>query len=233
MTKQVEQLELPLWEALKEAAIAPDALDLPHLLQVLDESLADLDTVGQLQVAAEAIHQIVQVFQDRSILAFEELEAISSEEGPVMPADAFDRYVRQTMEVDLDQFIEPLTQLPRKVPERQMGDAAHSVVGELDPAALLQALDEQMSQHPGFTEVEAFNQAIALAHDEDVSTWVETIVQRMGEHPLSPIPLVQLQQAMEMPLIQLWLALLLGGFLLEQRGEFYETQQVWIAGRCG
>ena len=41
---------------------------------------------------------------------------------------------------------------------------------ELDQAALLQALDEQMSQHPGLTEVKAFNQAMGIAHDEDVST---------------------------------------------------------------
>ncbi|MBD1909043.1 hypothetical protein H6G02_23510 [Leptolyngbya sp. FACHB-16] len=228
----VEQLELPLWEVLREAAIAPDDADVRQLLNVLEESLADLDTVGQLQVAAEAIAQIVQVFQDRSILAFEELEATASDDGPTMPEDAFDRYVRQTMEVDFDQFIEPLESLPRKLPERRADSLeAVSIVGGLDQSALLQALDEQMKEHPEWTEVEAFNQALAIAHDEDVSSWVEAIGQWMGKKQIEMIPLVQLQQAIGMPLIQLWLALLLGGFAIEQRGEFYETQQVWVLGQ--
>jgi hypothetical protein len=40
--------------------------------------------------------------------------------------------------------------------------------------------------------------------------------------------LLELQRAVELPLVQVWLALLLNGFEIEQRGEFYETEQVWI-----
>lgn len=229
--RQVEQLELPLWQVLKEATIAPDEVDVRHLLDVLDEALSALDTVGQLQVAAEAIAQIVQVFQERSTLTFEELEATNSDEGPVLPADAFDRYVRQTMEVDFELFIEPLAGLPRKSPERQEISQHNSVVGELDKVALLQVLDEQMSQEPELTEAEIFNQAMALAHDEDVSAWSGAIAQWMAEQQVSTTPLVELQQAMGMPLIQLWLALLLGGYDMEQRGEFYDTEQIWILGQ--
>lgn len=228
--RQVEQLELPLWDVLKEATTAPDEADLRQLLKMLDESLSELDTVGQLQVAAEAIAQIVDVFQERSTLAFEELEATSSGEGPVMPTDTFDRYVRQTMEIDFEQFIEPLASLPRKAPEQSASiHEQGSVMGELDQAALLQALDEQMSQHPGLTDVEVFNQALSLAHDEDVSTWTRVIAHWMEKHSISTIPLVQLQQAVQMPLVQLWLALLLGEYAIEQRGEFYDVQRIWVS----
>lgn len=226
---RIEQLELPLWEVLKEATIAPDEADLAQLLNALDETLPKLDTVGQLQVGAEAITQITQLFCDRSTLRFEELEATNSEEGPVMPTEAFDRYVRQTMEVDLEQFIEPLASLPRKSPEREVSEG-NSVVGELDQAAVLQVLNEQMSQDSELTEAEIFNQALALAHDEDVSVWAGAIAQRMAEQQVSMAPLVELQQSTGMPLIQLWLALLLGGFTLQQRGEFYETEQIWVLG---
>lgn len=228
--RQVEQLELPLWELLQEATIAPDEADLRQLLKVLDESLSGLDTVGQLQVAAEAIAQIVEVFQERSTLAFEELEATTNNEGPPMPSDAFDRYVRQSMEVDFEQFIEPLASLPRKVSERLAPiDEQGSVVGELDQVALLQVLDEQMSQHPGLTDVEVFNQALSIAHDEDVSTWARAIAHWIEEHSISTISLVQLQHAVQMPLVQLWLALLLGEYAIEQRGEFYDVQQIWVS----
>ncbi|MBL1178179.1 hypothetical protein [Pantanalinema sp. GBBB05] len=225
--RQVEQLELPLWDVLQEATISPDDADVRQLLDVLEDSLTDLNTVEQLQVAAEAIAQIVQVFQARSALAFEELEATTSSEGPVMPSDAFDRYVRQTMELDLDQFIGPLESLPRKSPERSALQVG-SVVGELDQSALLQVLDEQMSQYPGLTEVEAFNAALSLAHDEDVSTWDQTIALWMTEQRISTIPLMQLQRSIGMPLVQLWLALLLSGYAIEQRGEFYDAQQIWV-----
>ncbi|MBD2090486.1 hypothetical protein H6F67_11535 [Microcoleus sp. FACHB-1515] len=228
--RTIEQLELPLWELLREAAIAPDAADVRQLLNGLDQALCQLDTVGQLQVGAAAIAQIVQVFELRSTLAFEELEATNSEEGPVMPDDAFDRYVRQTMEVDLEQFIEPLESLPRKAPERSIGEG-ESIVGEIDQAALLQALDQQMRQEPGLTEVEAFNRAIETAHAEDVWAWTEAIEQWMSEHRVVTIPLVQLQAAVRMPLVQMWLTLLLGGFAIEQRGTFYQTEQIWVLGR--
>jgi hypothetical protein len=218
--RQVEQLELLLWEGLQEAAIAPDEANLQQLLDMLDEALSNLDTVGQLQVAAEAIAQLVQVFQGRSALAFEELEATNSDAGPVMPTDAFDRYVRQTMEVDLEQFIAPLASLPRKLPERQERLEGDSIVGELDKVALLHVLDEQMRQQPELSEAEIFNQTLSLAHDEDVSAWSGAIAQWMAEQQVSITSLVELQQAIGMPLIQLWLALLLGGYAIEQRGEF-------------
>lgn len=223
------QVEPPLWEVLRAAAIAPDEADMRQLFDVLEEALIEVDTVGQLQVAAEAIAQIVQVFQARSVLTFEELEATVSEDGPTMPENAFDRYVRQTMEVDFEQFIEPLESLPRKLPERQTESLeGRSVVGELDQAALLQALDEQMQEHPDWTEMEAFNQALAIAHDEDVASWVEAIAHWMENQQVLMIPLVQLHQTLDMSLVQLWLALLLGSFMVEQRGEFYDIQQVWV-----
>lgn len=148
-----------------------------------------------------------------------------------MPTNAFDRYVRQTMAMDFEPFIAPLASLPRKTAEQQSSlDEQSSVVGAIDQVALLQALDEQLTQHPGLTELAAFNQAIGLAHDEDVSTWVETIAQWMEAHESAAISLLGLQQALGLPLVQIWLALLLGGFAIEQRGSFYETGQLWVAG---
>lgn len=226
--RQIEQLELPLWDVLREATIAPDEIDLRQLLSVLDESLSDLDTVEQLQVGAEAIAQIAQLFCDRSTLVFEDLEATNSDEGPVMPTNAFDRYVRQTMEVDLEQFIEPLTSLPRKVPARQEMAEGDSVVGELDRVAVLQVLDQQMSQEPELTEAEIFNRALALAHDEDVSAWSEAINQWMRQHQ-SSLPLLKLVQAIQMPLLSVWLGVLLSDeFVVEQRGQFYDLSGVWV-----
>ena len=96
-------------------------------------------------MAAEAIGQIAQVFCERSTLAFEALEATNSVDAPVMSADAFDRYVRQSMVVDFDQFIAASASLPRKRPEhKSLANKPTSVTGALNQVALLQALEQQM-----------------------------------------------------------------------------------------
>ncbi|MBW4694210.1 MAG: hypothetical protein KME27_20900 [Lyngbya sp. HA4199-MV5] len=204
-------------------------LDLDPLWRELETSLQqrDLPPVQALEVAAEGISQIVLQFAQFAELAFEELEAVA-ERGVILAEDVFDQYVRQTMEVDFEQFIEPLATLPRKHSERQEIREGNSVVGELNQAAVLQVLDEQMSQEPELTESEIFNGALALAHEEDASAWGGMIAQWMQEHQ-SSLPLMELVQAMQMPLLNTWLGVLLSDeFVVEQRGQFYDLTSVWI-----
>lgn len=39
---------------------------------------------------------------------------------------------------------------------------------------------------------------------------------------------IQLVSDFKMPMVEVWLGLLLGGFTLEQRGNFYHNQNVWV-----
>jgi hypothetical protein len=233
------RVELPLESCLpllldSEQAIEAEPesesiLDLDPLWQELELRVQqrDLPPMQALEVAAEGISQIVLQFTQFAELAFEELEAVA-ERGVLLPADAFDQYVRQTVEIDFEQFIEPPATLTRKNRERQAIVEGNSVVGELDQAAVLQALDEQMSQESGLTEVEIFNRALALAHDEDVSAWSEEIARWMEQNQ-SSLPLMELMQAVQMPLLNVWLGVLLGDeFVVEQLGQFYQLSSVWI-----
>ena len=68
-------------------------------------------------------------------------------------------------------------------------------------------------------------QALAVSHAENVSDWVKALADGQVD---SPQRLVDLQQQLRMPLIEIWLAALLGGFSMKQRGSFYDTQEVWI-----
>lgn len=48
------------------------------------------------------------------------------------------------------------------------------------------------------------------------------------------VSLIQLQQALGMPLVEVWLGLLLadqGQYLLEQRGDFYSLPGIWVRNR--
>lgn len=69
-------------------------------------------------------------------------------------------------------------------------------------------------------------QALAVSHSENVSEWVQALVDRQVDVPQR---LVDLQQQLKMPLIEVWIAALLGGFPMEQRGSFYQTREVWVS----
>jgi hypothetical protein len=216
---QVEWSKLPLWEVLQTAAIEPEDANVARLWQEVEEAIVDFDYPEQLQVAGEAISQIADVFRARSVLAFEELQATASHDGPIMPQDAFDRYVRQTMQIDFEEYIEPLVGLPRKVP--QMIEVDRSIIVEVGKQELLTMLEESESVNPETT----YEQAIAIAHEENISEWGATISAWLNYRG-QPVSLLELQKSVKMPLVRVWLALLLNGFELEQRGEFY--RKFWV-----
>jgi hypothetical protein len=101
-------------------------------------------------------------------------------------------------------------------------------VGVLDQSALLAQLDQRLSEQPGMTEAEAFETAIAVAHGEDVSAWVGAIAQCLTKAGKRGMWLVELQRRLKMPLMQVWLAVLLGGYEVEQRGGFYQRETIWV-----
>ncbi len=68
------QLELTLWQELEAAVREPVTADLAHLWQKLEQSIGEIDELDrnqQLQVAGEAIAQIVEVYvlRAKAILA--------------------------------------------------------------------------------------------------------------------------------------------------------------------
>lgn len=219
----MRQLQLPLWKVLEEAAQSPETAELDQLWQEVEASIVDLECAGQLQVAGEAISQITAVFAARSQRAFEEILATASQDGPIMSETAFDQYVRQTMQIEFDEYIEPLDTLPRKPIEVSETDS-RSIVVEVEPMQLIEALHDVIQVVD--PEV-AYEQALALAHAEDVSEWGAAIQEWLSQRNQA-VPLLRLQRSLKMPLVQVWLALLLNGFAIQQRGEFYDLEQVWV-----
>ena len=219
----VKQLELDLWDVISTARQIPEDANLPMVFELLDLTLVDLDTRSQLRIAGEAVCQIVDLFCDRSSILFEELHSRAVKGEPIMADDAFDRYVRQSMVVDFEQFIEPLQSLPRKIPEYTKN--ANSIVGAIDKEVLIQALEQESL----LSLEEEFEQAISTAHAEDVSNWIEVIEHCITDNSY-PIRLMDLQNVVQLPIIETWLGLLLGDFKLEQRGEFYDSSRIWITG---
>jgi hypothetical protein len=219
---KVKQLELDLWDVLSTARQTPEDANFLMVFKLLDLTLVDLDTRSQLRIAGEAVCQIADLFCDRSNFLFEELHSRTAKGEPIMADDAFARYVRQSMVVDFDQFIEPLQSLPRKTPEYAKN--GNSIVSAIDKEVLIQALEQESL----LSVEEEFELAINTAHAEDVSSWIEAIAQCIINNS-SPMRLLDLQMALKLTIVEIWLGLLLGDFKLEQRGEFYNSTEIWIS----
>lgn len=218
---QVKQLELNLWEAIASAAKTPDEANLPKVFELLDLTLIEMDTRSQLRLAGDAVAQITDLFCDRTGLLFENLQAHVNVDGPVMPDTAFDRYVRQSMVVDFEQFLESLESLPRRTPEKLK--EVNSIVASVAKEVLLQVL-EQENLLSAEQELEL---VLATAHTENVSVWIDAITNCLRSHVL-PITLLDLLTHLQLPIVEIWLGLLLGNFKLRQRGSFYDLKQIWI-----
>ncbi len=218
---KVKQLELDLWDVISTARQTPEDANLPMVFQLLDLTLVDLDTRSQLRIAGEAVCQIADLFCDRSNFLFEELHSRAVKGEPIMADDAFDRYVRQSMVVDFDQFIEQLQSLPRKSPEQSK--IINSIVAEIDKEVLIQSLEHESL----LRFEEEFERAISTAHAEDVSAWIEAIAYSLKINAL-PMRLLALQDSLQLHIVEIWLGLLLGDFKLEQKGVFYNSNEIWI-----
>jgi hypothetical protein len=218
MLSMPEIIQLTIWDRLDLATTNSVGADFLGLLTEVDESIEQLPPNDKLEAAGEAIRRLGEIYADRSAMQLSEIEYLfRPEQEPVMSLDAFDRYVRQSMMVDLEQFIEAPA-LPEYEREYNL-----TIVREKSKAEILAEIGESEEIDP---EV-AYQAAIGLAHDEDVSAWGAAISARLEEWG-EPVSLLELQASIEMPLVQVWLALLLNGMTLEQRGDFYQTERVWV-----
>lgn len=232
-------LQLDLWSALDFAEDVPEEADLQELWASLEVALEPLSVRSQLTLAGDAIVRLAQLVQDRAWLTIEELHQLGNTEGPIMAAEAFDRFVRQSMQVNFEPFIEAPPVPPRIGSQvshsTEFPDDGRSVVAEVDRALLLDALKPEVD----FVEIETYEQAIALAHSENVQEWNRAILKYFASQPNLSIPFLELIGAIQARreeeasepqtvVVQTWLALLLGDYQLEQRGEFYQAETLWV-----
>ena len=223
-------VQLSLWDYLDTASKTPVDADLFGLLERVEQSIELLPISEKLMVAREVIRRLGEIYGSRCAVTLAEIGYLSHpEREPCLPLDAFDLYVRQSSFVDLEQFIES-----PELPEVERGYERGSVVRELSVDEALAEVRDEVVTDTVEPEI-AYQQAIGLAHDENVSEWGAAISARLDELDRA-VSLLELQESfaerphggIEMPLVQVWLALLLNGMTLEQRGDFYQTERVWV-----
>lgn len=231
----IQQLELPLWSQLQSARLAPQAIDLVAVLDQAERAIAQLPESQQMQVAAEAMLQLAQLCSLRAEVLITEWE--DAYRDPVVSGGFFSDIVRQTMAVDLSDLIELAPPRKRRCQSTLKGETSLAAV--VDKSAVLAMVEqleaESQASEPPLSDEQKKHQALAAAHNEDISCWQRAIAFWMQHSDNKVVSLLHLQQALEMPLIEVWLGLLFGGieqYQWETGGEFYnETGEIRLISR--
>ena len=228
-----QQLELPLWSRLQLSRLAPESINLEAILDQAEQEIAQLPEAMQMQAAGEAILQLAQLQLLRAEVLIDNWE--NAYRDPHVKSDFFSDIVRQTMAMDLSDLMEPLP--PRKRRAKTTLKAQDSVVSVVDKSAVL-AMVEQMEalslldNELPLSDEEHKQLGLDFAHDEDIFAWCQAIALWIEQHQSKKVSLWQLQQALDMPLVEVWLGLLHSptSYSWEGQGEFYrEAQNLWIS----
>jgi hypothetical protein len=235
---EIRQLELDLWQSLEAATQYPETANLRRLCDALEGAIAHHPLQEQLQVAGEMLRQITEVYAARAEWMMSGWEHQHNPQEPVVDLEGYADLFAQSLSLDLgDLFEEPEAVVyPSDRRGRPLAGISKSageegtVVGLLDKEALLAELDQRLEEHPEMTEAEAFEAVISVAHGEDVSAWVGAIGQVLQQQENRTLSLMEVQARSKMPLVTMWLGVLLGGYGMEQRGEFYQRETIWVEG---
>jgi hypothetical protein len=217
--KTAEQVEQHFSQAWQSASVLPESAVLRELWQLVEPYLARFSDADQLRLVAAVIDRLAELHRLKAERLLADWQDQSNDEGPLFDADFLHDLVQKTMYLDLSDLV-------KTKPKYQRTAANPSVVGGVEKQKVLQMLDSMESE-----EV-AKQHALQVAHDENISAWIEIIRQWMQEHSDPSFPLLELVQSVNLPLIKVWLALLLGNYVLEFRGDsekdFYAAEQIWV-----
>ncbi len=211
----VRQLELDLELAFEEAAEMPENADVLGLWAQFEGGLAGLEQRDRLRVAGDILVQLAGLCETKANLLLEDWEDAHNANGSVMGGDWLQGVTRQTQELDFSHLVK---RSYHTYPNADKADE-DSVAGDVDKLSVLEMLDT-------LDNVDLKSQALAVSHAENVSDWVKAVAAKQKD---TPQRLIDIQRQLKMPLIEVWIAALLGGFAMEQRGSFYQTQEVWIS----
>ena len=214
-----QQLELNFKVALEEVADVPEQANAVALWEEFEKDLFALPQREQLRVAGAVLAELADLCEAKSEILWEDWQDAHNVDGPSMGSDAFHDVVRHTQELDFSNLVERHYQMREPI---QYEEDEISAVDKDAALALVEALEATDSQ-----SLKA--QALAVSHAENISAWIKALAVARIE---SPLRLVDVQAQLKMPLMEVWLAALLGGFNLEQRGGFYDTSEVWISARA-
>jgi chromatin segregation and condensation protein Rec8/ScpA/Scc1 (kleisin family) len=206
-------MSISLEKTLSLAQADPESAQFSLILQLLDLAISSLSTTEQLKLAGDTIAQVGQLYQLKAEILFSSLETTASDYNdrePILDSDLLSGLLRHSLTLNLEDLIE---QHPYRTPKK-----SRSIQKTISKEELYKLIDEQ--------EEEDWQ----VSHEENFTAWQETIDRYLRKLPrnTNKISLLQLANSIDLPLSVLWLTLLLGDYNLEQTGDFYDLEGIWI-----
>lgn len=214
-----QQLELQLEETLEEATENPSLANIKQIWQQLEPALTQLGLHEQLSLGGKAIEQLAKIYHSKAQWLLEEWEHTYNPQDPEVPSDWLQGFVKQSQQLDLSNLTAPNTRPRKQKPSRPKDN--DSLVGQVPKENILDMLDQVEAE-------EQKAKALAVAHEENIQTWVAELSDWFQQNPQT-ISLLQLRHQLDWPLIQLWLSLLLGGFKIEAMGSEFYSHQILVS----
>jgi hypothetical protein len=204
--------------------VDPNQANITKICEVFDQLMRSLPVQEQLVFGAAATQAIVEIISVRAARSIGEWEQFYSPIAePTVSLEMSPDLFVQSQTLDLEHLFEPHEHFYPSNRQSREG----SVAGELDKETLLEALDQHLKS--GLTEAQAFNQALSIAHVEDITAWTEKISAYLNEHQTASLD--ELSMALALSRVETWMTLLLGaGFTITPvcPDEFY-GREFWVS----
>jgi hypothetical protein len=205
---EITQIEIDFAPHLEAAIEFPETAEIKPLLDLLDQSIASKDLHIKLSEAGIAIEKLSAVLAAKCDRTLDKWDAKWNPREPVLDLNQFPGLFVEPC-INLDSLLEP--QFKRYYPENRESATQGSIVAEIESGKLADAIAE-------LPEAQALEQAISLAHSEDIDAWIEIVRLALTQ----PMGLSELVEKLDLSIVRIWIALMFGGFQLERSGDFYE-----------
>lgn len=159
------QLELNLWDQLKQAEAAPTSIAFEQLLLCFDQELDRMNSKEKLEQGAKAIQQLADLLAMRADCLFDEWSQRFDPSGPVLAEEDTSDFVRQTFNLELDDYIadrEPAYRIQND------NDIPRPLFSEISKDDLLELL-EDFQVNSRSLDIQK------LEYDESVSGWIAVV----------------------------------------------------------
>ena len=245
-----------LWQALDQVLRHPETLALSPLFSVMAQAIAPLPLHEQLAIAGLVFDQLSDVVGTRAALLLESWESWHRPSDPVLDFSSDPDLFVQSQRLELVDLLDTMPDpvfypFERKSPtspdsafEEGEGEGEDTLEGLLG-AGLLGGGDTGLPEMPTgpLSESEVMASIKSLSHGENISLWSQQVSEAMRSLPqtqrrsVQSMPLLALQQSLSMPLVEVWLALLLGdsGYTLtravsEELADFNAWAEAFYSG---
>ncbi|NJN23628.1 MAG: hypothetical protein HC810_03535 [Acaryochloridaceae cyanobacterium RL_2_7] len=132
------QLELNLWEQIKQAEAAPTAIAFHQLCLCFDQELERMSPKEKMEQGAEAIAQLASLLAMRAEAYYDEFQQKYDPCGPSFNGEDFSELIRQSFHLDVDELmLEP--ELTYRLPNQNHSN--NSLVSEISKNDLLELLE--------------------------------------------------------------------------------------------